>query len=476
MTKLTDTTRRALLQKMAALPVASVASPVALQLLGMANAAAQTASDYKALVCVFLFGGNDHYNMVVPYDTSNYNDYYNVRKSGTVSGNYDGVALTRASLANTVMGTTGLPSGVEMALGPNMTGMKNLFAAGRLGVLLNVGPLMVPTTLAQYQNRSVPLPAKLFSHNDQQSNWQTSGEAEGATTGWGGRMADLVLSGNSKALFSCISVNGDAVYLSGQQALSYKIGSGGATTINSSAANSLFGSAACAGALRSLVTKSSTHWLEHEHAQIMNRALYAYEDVSRAIGSAPSPALNSYFPSATSNSLSQQLRMVARLLEKRDTLGVKRQVFFVGLGGFDTHGGLVGTHSSLMGQVSAALTDFDSALGYLGLRDQVTTFTASDFGRTLSFNSGAGSDHGWGSHHVFMGGSVNGGRFFGMAPPLGITHSQQVGSGRLLPTTSSDQMSAELARWFGVSNSDMPAVLPNGRYFDLHRLGLLRLS
>lgn len=478
MSNLNTTTRRALLKKMAALPLASVATPMALQFLAMANASAQSANDYKALVCVFLFGANDHYNTVVPYDTSNYNAYYNVRKGTAISGTpYEGIALTRSSLASTVLGTTGLPSGMQMALGPTMTGMKTLFDAGKMGILLNVGPLLVPTTISQYNNRSVPLPPKLFSHNDQQAYWHTSGKTEGGTSGWGGRAADLVLSSNSKAALTCVSVNGNAVYLSGAQALSYQISTSGASTISAVRSNSLFNSTAGAAALKKLVTQNSAHWLEHEHAQVMNRALETYDDVFGAIGSAPSTELNSKFPSANlasgANSLSQQLRMVARLMEKREALGVKRQVFFVGLGGFDLHDFLANQHPGLLDRVSKAFVEFNDALEYLGLSQQVTTFTGSDFGRTLASN-GDGSDHGWGSHHFIMGGAVNGGRFYGTAPPIGVTHNQQVGSGRLLPTTSTEQMSAEIARWFGVSNADMPDVLPNARYFDLHRLGMLR--
>jgi uncharacterized protein (DUF1501 family) len=481
MSHLHTSTRRALLKKMAALPLASAATPMALQLLGMANAAAQSANDYKALVCVFLFGANDHYNTVVPYDSTNYNAYYNVRKGTAVAGTpYEGIALTRSSLDNTVLGSAGLPSGMQMALGPTMTGMKTLFDAGKLGVLLNVGPLLVPTTLAQYNNKSVPLPPKLFSHNDQQAYWHTGGQAEGGTSGWGGRTADLILSDNSKAALSCVSVNGNAVYLSGKNALSYQISSSGASTINAlRAIDGLYKSTAAAAALKQIVTQNSAHWLEHEHAQVMNRALGTYDDVFGAIGSAPSDALKERFLSAnpptgtTANSLSQQLQMVARLMEKRESLGIKRQVFFVGLGGFDLHDFLANQHPGLLDRVSKAMAEFNDALEYLGLSQQVTTFTGSDFGRTLASN-GDGSDHGWGSHQFIMGGAVNGGRFYGSAPPIGVTHTQQVGSGRLLPSTATEQMSAELARWFGVSNADMPDVLPNARYFDLHRLGMLR--
>jgi uncharacterized protein (DUF1501 family) len=476
-------TRRALLKRMSALSLAPVATPMALNLLGMANAAA-SAPDYKALVCVFLFGANDHFNTVIPYDQASYDAYYAIRKGPTppTSGNYDGIALLRSALSATALtSTTGLPSGLQMALGPTMTGLQSVFDKGRAGVLLNVGPLVVPTSKKQFINQSVPLPPKLFSHNDQQAYWQTLNATEGATSGWGGRSADLILTGNSRAALSCISVTGNAAYLSGRQAISYQISSGGAVTVNALKNNNLFGSSACATALRNLVQQQSPsgHLLETQHAAVMGRALNLYGDINAALAATSSttvPPVSRFITGNATNSpnpLSQQLRMVARLLHQRDTLGLKRQVFMVGMGGFDLHDFLPSQHPTLLQRVSDGLKEFNDALDDLGLANQVTTFTASDFGRTLASN-GDGSDHGWGSHHFVMGGAVNGGRFFGKAPPVGVTHDEQVGSGRLLPSTSGDQLAAELARWFGVSDGDMSSVLPNAANFDLHKLGLMK--
>lgn len=232
--------------------------------------------------------------------------------------------------------------------------------------------------------------------------------------------------------------------------------------------------------LRSLISQASPtgHMLETEHAKVMNRALGLYEDVNAALSATPAELTN-FFVSGNAatnpNSLSQQLRIVARLLHQRQGLGLKRQVFIVSLGGFDLHDNLAALHPGLLGRLSDGLKEFDDALTYLGLTDQVSTFTASDFGRTLSSN-GDGSDHGWGSHHFVMGGAVNGNRFFGKAPPIGTTHSEQLGGGRLLPSTSIEQLAAELARWFGVSDSDMSSVLPYAPNFDLHKLGLMRAT
>lgn len=472
MTLPSNTTRRTLLKQGAALAFARTATPVAASLVAMANAAAQTATDYKALVCIFLFGANDHYNTVLPYDLTNYNAYYAIRKGTTVTGPYEGIALTRASLAATALNAP-LSGGRQMALNPQMTGMKTLFDAGRAGIVMNVGPLIVPTTRTQYDNKSVPLPPKLFSHNDQQAYWQSSFQTEGSASGWGGRSADLLLSGNNASALTCISVNGNALYLSGQQAISYQMSTTGATTVNAIKGQSLFGSSACATALQTLMTQSGTHLLANAHTQITQRALNTYDSVANAIGANASTALSNLFPTSGTNTLSAQLKMVARLIEKQATLGVRRQVFMVGMGGFDLHDFLPDQHPALLQKLSTASLEFDNAMRYLGTSSQVSSFTASDFGRTLSSN-GDGSDHGWGSHHFVMGGAVQGGQYFGQAPEIGITHNAQVGSGRLLPSTSIDQMGAELAQWFGVSKTDMPAVLPNAKNFDLYKLGLFK--
>ena len=438
----------------------------------MAEASAQSASDYKALVCIFLYGANDHYNTLIPYDDATHALYYNIRKGVAVNGTpYEGIALARNWLTGTALSTP-LSGGRLMAVNPAMPEIKDLFEAGRAAWLMNVGPLVVPTTLTQYNNKSVPLPPKLFSHNDQQAYWQSSAQTEGAQTGWGGRAADLMLSGNGKASLTCVSVNGNALFLSGQSALVSQVSSSGATTVNALRSGSLFGSSAAAVALRTLMTQTPTTTLAAEYNQINRRALDTYDTLVAAIGTTPSTAMNNWFTTASSNTLSAQLKVVARLIEARATLGVKRQVFMVGMGGFDLHDNLPTQHPGLLQKLSQASKEFDDAMVGLGVSSQVTSFTASDFGRTLASN-GDGSDHGWGSHHLVMGGAVKGKAFYGTAPEIGLNHSQQVGSGRLLPSTAIDQMGAELAKWMGVSASDMSTVLPNAGNFDLYKLGLM---
>ncbi len=466
-------TRRALLKSSAALALHRVSIPMATSLGLMANAAAQSANDYKALACIFLYGANDHYNTVIPYDLPTHTNYFNIRKGTPTAGTvYDGIAIARDSLAATALSTS-LSGGRQMALNPEMSGLKSLFESKRASILMNVGPLIVPTSRTQYDNKSVPLPPKLFSHNDQQAYWQSSYQTEGGATGWGGRAADLLLSNNNRSTLTCISVNGNALFLSGQNAISYQMSSTGATTVNAIKGKSLFGSANCATALQSLITQSSSLPMANDYVTVAKRALDTYDGVVAAIGTTASASMNALFPSSSGNTLSAQLKMVSRLIEQQAAFGMKRQVFMVGMGGFDLHDFLPNQHPALLQKLSTAMKEFDDAMTSLGKGSQVTSFTASDFGRTLTSN-GDGSDHGWGSHHFVMGGAVDGGKFFGTAPEIGLTHNQQVGSGRLIPSTAVDQLGAELAAWFGVSATDVKTVLPNAKNFDLYKLGLFK--
>ena len=466
-------TRRSLLTSSAALALQRVSIPMATSLGLMADAAAQSANDYKALVCIFLFGANDHYNTVIPYDIPTHTNYYNIRKGTPTPGTvYDGIAIGRNSLSETAL-STALSDGRQMALNPEMSALKTLFENKRASILMNVGPLVVPTTRLQYDNKSVPLPPKLFSHNDQQAYWQSSFQTEGGATGWGGRAADLLLSNNTKSTLTCISINGNALFLSGQNAISYQMSSTGATTVNAIKGKSLFGSANCAAALQTLITQQSSSPMASDYTTVTKRALDTYDGIVAAIGATASASMNALFPSSATNSLSAQLKMVARMIEQQTTFGMKRQVFMVGMGGFDLHDFLPTQHPALLQKLSTAMKEFDDAMTSLGKGSQVTAFTASDFGRTLTSN-GDGSDHGWGSHHFVMGGAVNGGKFLGTTPEIGLTHNQQVGSGRLIPSTAVDQLGAELAAWFGVSATDVKTVLPNAKNFDLYKLGLFK--
>ncbi|MDH4190211.1 MAG: DUF1501 domain-containing protein, partial [Betaproteobacteria bacterium] len=351
----------------------------------------------------------------------------------------------------------------QMALAPQLAPLKVLFDAGRMAVLLNVGALLQPTTVAQYAARSAPLPPKLFSHADQQSFWQSS-LPEGAVSGWGGRIGDLFLSSNGTSTFTCINVSGNAVFMAGQAAVQFQIGADGAVVLRG-IESPLYGSPACSTALQRLITADdNSHPMQFEHARVMRRALEA----NARLGGLP--VLATEFDSR--NPLARQLRMVARLIAARGQLGARRQVFYVSLGGFDTHDSLTTKHPGLLAWVADAISSFHAATLELGVADSVTTFTASEFGRTLTSN-GDGSDHGWGGHHFVIGGAVRGQRYFGKLPALAANGPDDVGQGRLLPTTSVDQLAATLATWMGVTAGELPLVAPNIGNFTEKNLGFL---
>ena len=443
--------RRAFLKRSAALGLAGSAMPFVTSLAAIGEAAAAVTTDYKALVCVFLYGGNDYANTLPPYDQASYNLYQAARSN---------IALARNTLDATVLNpVSALPGGRQYALAPTMAPLLPLFNAGKMAVALNVGSLIQPTTKAQYSNNSVPLPPKLFSHNDQQSFWQAS-NPEGATSGWGGRIGDLFQSGNGSSTLTCINATGNAVFLTGKTAIQYSVGTGGPIALLGNG-SSLFGSTTAASTLRTLMTAGQGNIFQNEHARVSKRALDTYAQVNTALAGAPAANFPG-FP--TSNSLADQLKIVARLISVSSELGARRQVFFVSIGGWDMHDALVANHPTQTGLLANAMKAFYDTTKTLGVADKVTTFTASDFGRTLQSNDD-GSDHGWGSMHFVMGDAVRGQRFYGTPPAVGNNTPDDVGQGRLLPTMSVDQYASTLASWFGVSAGDMPTVLPNiGNY------------
>ena len=479
--------RRAFLKRSTQLALSGTALPLALNLAAMGEAAAfnATAGDYKALVCVFLYGGNDYGNTVVPFDDASY-DLYSTIRGGATGRAAGGIALGQSALLPTLL----IPSGAtldsmgvprQFALNPGMTALANLFNSGQAAVQLNVGPLVKPLTRAQYNSSDrvlYPRPPQLFSHNDQQSIWQSS-SPEGSTVGWGGNMADLALGLNNTATFTCMSVTGNAVFLSGDSAVQYQVGTGGAIAISSAVPSSnIYGSSASgkrvSDAINTMLNQTRNHALENEYTKVSKRSMKAQGMVKSAIalanGATVAGSAAALARFNVNESLMNQLKTVAQLIIGRDTLGVKRQVFLVSIGGFDTHDYLIRDHGPLMGKVSAAMTAFQTAMTDLGIADKVTSFTASDFGRTLASN-GDGSDHGWGSHHFVVGGAVNGKRFYGTAPPISTSDAKtgsvynpenqwHVGQGRLLPSTSVDQYAATLAKWFGVAPGEMAGVLP----------------
>ncbi len=456
-TSFADASRREFLKRSSALSVAGMAAPWALNLAAMGEASAQAATDYKATVCIFLYGGNDHGNTLVPYDATTHAQYSTLRST---------LATPRDALTPTwLVPTVALAGGREYALAPQLLPLKGLFDAGVMAPLLNIGPLVEPTSKAQYVARSTALPPKLFSHNDQQSVWQ-SGLAEGSTSGWGGRIGDLFAAGNGNSVFTSVSVSGNAVFLSGREAAQYQVSSAGSIPINGIGAT-LYGSGAAAEALRQLITQApSGHVMQQAHAALVSRSISADTVLRGALGG--TPALATAFPAT---GLGGQLNMVAKMIAARNTLQSKRQVFLVSMGGFDSHDNLVDDHPALLTQVADAMAAFYQATAELGVASQVTSFTASDFGRTLASN-GDGSDHGWGSYHFAMGGAVQGKRFYGSVPELGDNGPDDVGQGRMLPTMAVHQLAATLATWMGVSSGDMATVVPGIDRFSNANIGL----
>ena len=440
-----DQSRRAFLKRSAAIGMMGTATPLVMSLAGIGEAAAATATDYKALVCIFLLGGNDHANTLTPYDVGSFNAYQGLRSN---------IAYARSDLAATVLNPAiPLGGGLQYALAPAMAPLLPTFNAGKLAVLLNVGTLIQPTTKAQYLAKNVKLPPKLFSHNDQQSFFQAS-SPEGATSGWGGRMGDLFQSGNGSATLTCINASGNAVYLTGKTAVQYGISINGPIALNNNSAT-LFGSSTANSVLRSMIASPRTQIFENELTRVTKRSLDSYAQVTSAL--AAGPAIATSFPAA--NTLGDQLKVVARLISVSQELGAKRQVFFVSLGGFDLHDNLVAAQPPLLDKVSRAMKAFYDATVELGVADRVTAFTASDFGRTLVSNTD-GADHGWGSMHFVLGGAVNGGAIYGKPPVYANNGPDDVGQGRLVPTMSVDQYAATLASWFGVGATDLSTVLP----------------
>jgi len=364
----------------------------------------------------------------------------------------------------------------------------------RLAIVSNVGTLVEPLTKDTYNNGKGRRPASLFSHNDQQNTWM-SFRPEGATVGWGGRLGDLMVSQNSRAIFTAISAAGNAVWLSGQNVQQYQVSTNGAIRMGSDANGRIYGSTDVAAAMQQIVSATrGGHVFETDLAAISTRSIDA-ETTLRTALKAPSDALfgtpaTNYNASADPklqydnpltgakafNGLAQQLQVVARMIDASSAAGVgaKRQVFFVSLGGFDSHDNENRNNADLMARLAHGMRYFDTTLGAMGAQSKVTTFTASDFGRTFTSN-GDGTDHGWGAHHFVMGGAVKGGDIYGNIPVLGAKNANnnnfdsspnQIGNGSLLPDSSVDQLGATLAKWFGVSDGDALTVFPNLANFN----------
>ena len=412
--------------------------------------------DYKALVCVFLFGGNDSYNMLVPNTTAEYNAYAASRQN---------LALLQSDLLPISPASS---AGADFGLHPAMIATQGLFEAGRAAFVTNVGPLVEPTTRDQYFNGSVTLPPQLFSHNDQQDQWTSLRGNVPSKTGWAGRIADLIRTGVAEQQMATnASLFGTNLFQAADETVAYVMGPNGPLQFegfSTTPGGILYEQRQ---AFLRIVNETYGSIYERGFADVQRRAIDAADTVSSAIANAP--ALTTVFPQSQ---LGAQLQTVARLIASRDDLQMQRQIFFVATGGFDSHDDQNENQPGLLGGVSDAMAAFYDATVELGVQDSVTAFTQSDFGRTLTSN-GDGTDHAWGGNQLVVGGAVNGGDLYGSYPLLEIGGPEDVGGGRMIPSTSADQYAATLARWFGIPDADLEVVAPNLANFPRRDLGFM---
>jgi len=438
-------------------------SPFFLELNSLAAMAQGTGgADYRALVCVYLQGGNDGHGTVIATDPGSFSAFTQARSGAP------GLAYPQNELLPITLKTP--QSGRTFALNPSLTGVQNLFNAGRAAIVANTGTLVAPATKAQINANSVPLPDSLFSHFDQTAAWQAiaSNLGSGEHAGWGGVVADAIesMNLNSNSMFTCISTAGNALFLAGQTSFQLNVTPAGPIPIYG-LAQPPFGAPAAANALSSILSNDETNLFAQEYQTIVNRSIQAQSMLASAMAPAgvggvanPPQYLDPVTKTLADNPLAASLQTVARIIAGRASLGVTRQIFYVQLGSFDTHDGQAQTHARLLTQLGSAFEYFDGLMVNMGVGNNVTSFTISDFGRTLTSNSD-GTDHGWGSHHFVVGGAVQGQDMYGQYPVIGSNQANDLGAGRLIPTTAVEQYAGTLASWFGLSDGQIRTVFPN---------------
>ncbi len=438
-------------------------SPFLLELNSLAAMAQwTTGSDYRALVCVYLQGGNDGHGTVIATDPDSFAAFTTARSGAP------GLAYPMANLLPITLKTP--QSGRTFALNPSLSGVQSLFNAGRAAIVANTGTLITPATKTQINSNSVQLPDSLFSHFDQTAAWQAiaSNLGSGERVGWGGAVADAIeaMNLNSNSMFTCISTAGNALFLAGQSSFQLNVTPAGPIPIYG-LKQPPFGLPSAANPLNSILTTDETNLFAKEYEVVIQRSMQAQAMLATAMAPAgmggvadPPQYLDPTTNMLANNPLAASLQTVARIIAGRASLGVTRQIFYVQLGSFDTHDGQAQQHARLLTQLGAAFQYFDGLMVSMGLSNNVTAFTISDFGRTLTCNSD-GTDHGWGSHHFVVGGAVQGQDMYGQYPVVGVDQQNDLGAGRLIPTTSVEQYAGTLASWFGLSDSQIRTVFPN---------------
>lgn len=433
-----------------------MAAAAGLARFGAMNALAQ-ASDYKALVCIFMFGGNDGNNLIVPQTQSEFNAYKAARGSLALpDGNAKLLPVTAAA------------SGTPFALTDGLAKIHPFWAQNKLAVVANVGMLVQPTSRAQYQASAVPLPTNLFSHSDQTVQMQAGIPSSSASTGWAGRVADAVSPMNAgKSFPPSVSLSGPALFSKGNIVQAASLIPGFDMQLYGFNLWPASAAAARQAALQQILTFNSGLTMIQAADKVRQDA-QNLSAMLKSLGAAP--PLASVFPGT---SIGKQLLQVAQILQLRPQIGLNRQIFFCSVGGFDTHSGQSWQQWDLLKQISDGMLSFYNATAELGIADKVTMFTESEFGRTLQ-PSGTGSDHGWGSHHIVMGGAVKGGDVYGKFPAMALGGPDDSASrGAWIPSTSTDQFGATLAKWFGVDANGLATVFPNLGQFGAPDLGFM---
>jgi len=489
---ISEITRREFLRRAACAAVGTAAMTSAIRDLRFMNAAVAQSNltNYKALVCIFLQGGNDSNNLILPTIQSQYNNYATIRTPV--------LAIPQSA----ILPVTSLDSdGNTYGLHPSCPELQTLFGEGNLAFLFNTGTLVHPLTRSQYLSGSVSTPPQLFSHADQQTQWQTSVPDQPPTTGWGGRCADLLNAVQPNAPISLmVTLAGANTFEIGNLVAQYSVSTSGAISLSLPKTPSGGASTNRLPTLMNILGLPYSNLQAQAYARVAEQAINSGALLNNAISNtaAANYWTNSFPAKITApeggatftSTLSPQLEMVARLIAAGNTpvaqggFGMLRQIFFCQVGGYDLHTGqteysagspnnvLVGAHTNLLAELSQSMYAFQRAMEQLGLSQQVTCFTASDFGRTFPSN-GQGSDHGWGSHHLILGGAVKGQRTYGQFPVLTVNGPNDTSTGRWIPTTAIDQYFATLATWFGVDNSNLSTVFPNLGRFTTNNLGFI---